>query len=682
MSLLIQQSDIPDGIEIVLQGEFSASSTESFLSVVNQLPLESGEKVSLIMKQVSYIDSSGLGCLLYVQTQYLQKGIQVVLEEVSPVVRDLLERVNCLRLFQPGKTVPAPEEQLEAYTVVGDFLGKKTHMLTVLMATTSEIAGTYDETTLLKKIISEFSTLLSSQSVLLYLEPESGEEEAFQLWKEKAGEAVGAPQELDRVRMARIRQYDEQNGRAKLLKELSLLPEALAGYFRQTEDTRVILAPLDGASRTLGWIIIGASAKQEYLIQDNLKALGVFAKISGLLLENIRSGRSVKREASGIYEAFEDLARTRDEVLRTQKMASLGKGLLRLTRRLNNQLVPLLGYTQLILKTMPIPHQDRHHLLQIEQSVQAARRLLSGLMGVAMPPALIQAPTQLNDLCQTVVREFQSTPLAAGVNWNLELDSELPEVSADAHQSLQVFRQVLRNALEAIEGRPQGDLEIRSRRVEGFVEFEILDNGEGISQEFLEQVFEPLFTLRKRTENLGLGLALCRSILEMHQGEIRLESLLGLGTRVYLRWPLKGKEGSVAQPDTSEPSVQRLPFARVVVVDGDGQSAALMADLLAGENEVVVFHDGSSALRYLESHPFDLVLTELDVPQVSGARIHEWIKTRFPGKEKSLVFVTANAYDPEYRAFVESTGNLVIVKPFNIGTFRNLLYQVIQQQSA
>ncbi|MGD8288843.1 MAG: ATP-binding protein [Gemmatimonadota bacterium] len=130
--------------------------------------------------------------------------------------------------------------------------------------------------------------------------------------------------------------------------------------------------------------------------------------------------------------------------------------------------------------------------------------------------------------------------------------SELPLIECYAQQLNQVFMNLMMNAIHAMAGG--GSLSVRTRALEDAVEVEIADTGSGISPENLEKLFEPGFTTKKGRVGMGLGLAICREIVDRHGGRIDVDSELDVGTTFTVRLPLAlpGGEEPVAVLDEAQ----------------------------------------------------------------------------------------------------------------------------------
>ncbi|HEU4923226.1 MAG TPA: ATP-binding protein [Burkholderiales bacterium] len=204
-------------------------------------------------------------------------------------------------------------------------------------------------------------------------------------------------------------------------------------------------------------------------------------------------------------------------------------------------------------------------------------------------------------------------------------------VSADKTQIEQVALNLLLNAAQAMEGCPPEERLIRLRAAragDGHVAVEVRDAGVGIKAEDLQAVFEPFWTTRKE-EGLGLGLAICRSIVEAHGGEIRVEPNPGRGVTFRFELPAEVGAGRPT-PEASEDSpvkveAERLAAGPVVcVVDDDAAVRASLARLLAAQDWPVASY--ASAIEFLERQPLAAVgciLLDHQMPGMSGPELQQ-----------------------------------------------------------
>jgi signal transduction histidine kinase len=127
---------------------------------------------------------------------------------------------------------------------------------------------------------------------------------------------------------------------------------------------------------------------------------------------------------------------------------------------------------------------------------------------------------QINDLIHEVLSLVGTELLQHGIAVEEQLDESLPDITGDPTQLQQVVLNLITNAIEAMETTAHADriLGVRTEVVEGSIRFAVEDSGPGVQPDKLDQIFKPLFTTK--TQGMGLGLAICRSIIEAHDGKI------------------------------------------------------------------------------------------------------------------------------------------------------------------
>ena len=441
-SLSIQEEKTSNGVQLSLQGEFISGSTEKFMASVKNLSLEKGQVVSLDMHQVSYLDSGALGCLLLVQSQLNETGIRMVLDKASWRVEELLRRINCWDLFNPEVVDWQDGKRLEAYSSLGEVLSLKVNLLTILMTTAGDIAGTLEEPYLCKKIVHEMAAQFKSDQVFLYLKQAEGKDPDFFLAKEEVNSPIHSqvPMMLAGDEFKSFRLAQGKRIRSQVFQSSEIPSEALAQYLFQSGSPLVLVSPLLGMQNEIGWLIMGLKPEIQPLVEDNFRSIDLFLKIGGLLLDNVRSGEDREVQFQEVSKAMKEISRSDKDQVLFQKATSLNRLLLRLTRRLNNQLVPVLGYTQMLLKTGQMMSLDKERLERIEESIQSAKRLINSLIGLTTQPSLALSRVSLNEICKLSVRQLgKEVPSIARFPFQWQLDSDLPDTFADARQSELAF---------------------------------------------------------------------------------------------------------------------------------------------------------------------------------------------------------------------------------------------------
>jgi CheY-like chemotaxis protein len=222
-------------------------------------------------------------------------------------------------------------------------------------------------------------------------------------------------------------------------------------------------------------------------------------------------------------------------------------------------------------------------------------------------------------------------------------------------------------------------LAVRVRRTGGRVRLEIADTGRGIPPDVLARIFEPFFTTKAAGEGTGLGLSLCRSIVEDHGGTITVESVPGRGTTFGIELPVTSRPPVTAREAASAAAPAAAP-SRVLIVDDEAGVAEVVAEAIGrdGHQTAVAAH-GAMALDMLAQQTYDAVVSDTKMPVMDGEGFYGQLVQRFPALRRRVVFLSGDVLGREKRAFLESTGAPVISKPCDLDEVRRAVNGVLTQ---
>jgi two-component system NtrC family sensor kinase len=238
-----------------------------------------------------------------------------------------------------------------------------------------------------------------------------------------------------------------------------------------------------------------------------------------------------------------ELEHAHQTMLSHEKMASIGKLAATVAHEVNNPLFGILTYARLNLRKLAgcdIPDEDKREMAEqlkiIEHESKRCGDIMRNLLTFARQAPSRRETNDINTLigrAAVLVRhklDMQSIALTQ------ELAAEAPPVVCDPGQIQQVMLILLMNAAEAL-GK-DGRIEVQTKAAGGTVEIRVRDNGPGIPGEVMPKIFEPFFTTKEEQQRTGLGLAVAKSIVEQHGGEITVESKKGVGTEFLVSLPV------------------------------------------------------------------------------------------------------------------------------------------------
>jgi signal transduction histidine kinase len=290
---------------------------------------------------------------------------------------------------------------------------------------------------------------------------------------------------------------------------------------------------------------IAGSTRQERLDAADLRTLTTFADQAGLAIERAQLYDRLRLKTDTLERALEDLKSTQDQLIRSERLYSMGRLAAGITHEIANPLQAVRAHLELTLEGMDLGLPlDREDLEMANREIVRAIQILQGLQNLQRPSEEAETPVEVNSALRDVLELMGKQIRRQGVILDMDLASALPPVLGRSNQLKQVFLNLLLNALEAM---PQGG-ELRVATApdpEGCVTLTVTDTGDGIPSAELPHIFEPFFTTKQ--QGLGLGLAVCLTIIEAHKGRIHVDSQPGKGTRLRLQLPaLEGRGGGRA----------------------------------------------------------------------------------------------------------------------------------------
>ena len=234
----------------------------------------------------------------------------------------------------------------------------------------------------------------------------------------------------------------------------------------------------------------------------------------------------------------ERLQGTQDELIRIEKITSLGQMAASIAHEINNPLAGVLVYTQLLSKKVTGATLKKEealgYLSKMESEVSRCSRIIRNLLDFARQTEPMLRLVDVNQVMEQVLAMVGHQAQLQNVEVAKEFSSSLPKVMADFDQLQQVFTNLTLNAIQAMPSG--GTLTLHSSTVDGEVKVDVQDTGCGISKENLGKLFTPFFTTKEKGKGVGLGLAVAHGIIERHKGRIKVQSEVGKGTTfsVYL----------------------------------------------------------------------------------------------------------------------------------------------------
>jgi len=241
-------------------------------------------------------------------------------------------------------------------------------------------------------------------------------------------------------------------------------------------------------------------------------------------------------------------AELKRRLMQSQRLSSVGALAASITHEFNNILMTTINYARMGLRHKDDATRDKA-FDRILSAGQRASRITTGMLAFSRGGGDRKEPTDLEPLVREVMVLAEKDLQMHRVRWTLDVVGK-PAAEVNATQVQQVLLNLVVNARQAMANGGDLRIVVRENHEAGTAEVTIRDGGPGIPAETLRKIFEPFYSTKERDETgrggTGLGLALCREIMEAHRGRIRVESTVGVGTAFTLRFPLVASTAPLA----------------------------------------------------------------------------------------------------------------------------------------
>jgi signal transduction histidine kinase/ActR/RegA family two-component response regulator len=350
----------------------------------------------------------------------------------------------------------------------------------------------------------------------------------------------------------------------------------------------------------------------------------------------------------------------------------------------NNILAIILGYTNKLESARTRPHEFPGAIKVIKEAVDRGAALVQQLLTSARQTEARFSSIDLNALVRELERMLQAT-FPKTINFNLELEPDLPLVTADKSQVHQVLLNLCVNARDAMPAggtlslvtsiTPGADLTEMFTGVtaDNYVCIRVRDTGIGMSRQIKSHIFEPFFTTKERGKGTGLGLSVVYGVVNNHRGFIQVESEPGTGTSFIVYLPVKHATAEQFGPDRTGAPRINIPQT-ILLVEDEEMLRELGVSILQSEGfRVLAAKDGVEAVALFETHSDEigLVVCDLGLPRLGGREAFLKMKENRPGVR---AIVASGYLEPTIRSEMLKAGVIdTIQKPYD---FNDLLAKI------
>jgi len=529
---------------------------------------------------------------------------------------------------------------------------RRAEELAALLRAVRAMLGGLDTKTILETIVAEAAAIAGTPHVsLLLLDPETR--------TLRLAAVAGSAVPLDAA-LPLTERYSDQvaaTGAPVFVPDTRADPRTrLAPRDRDAGILTYLGLPVSSRDTVLGVLTFSTTTPRRYAAEE-LASLGSFADHAAIALDNGRLYDDAQR-------ALRDLRAMQRRLVHGETLRALGELAGGAAHHLNNLLTVVVGRIQLMRRGL----QDESLARPLEIVERAARdgaEVVRRLQQFAGMRRVVEPRTvDLSDLARDVLELTRGRWQDASRGHGREIVVEsrltpLPQIPGDPAGLREMLTNLVLNAIDAL---PDGGrLGVETRLVDGAAVIAVSDTGLGMPEEVRARAHEPFFTT-KGVKATGLGLSVAFGVARRHGGDLAIESGVGRGTTVRVTLPLPPAPTPATPPRRHRPAHP----PRILLVDDEEEVCQAVAELLASRGHAVATAtSGADALRKLEQDAaFDLVVTDLAMPAMTGWELAEAVKARHPGLRVGVMSGWGEV--PEAAAATRTIVDFVLSKPLTL----------------
>jgi signal transduction histidine kinase len=326
-------------------------------------------------------------------------------------------------------------------------------------------------------------------------------------------------------------------GKARIINNFLRSEDPFVDCFLEEGFQSSAYIPLVSKGKPVG--VMCVSNRSEFKFSDeHISFLMAIGNQIGLAVDHANLYEDIKK-------AYQDLKLAQEQIVRNEKMASLGKLAATIAHEINNPMAAILNYIKLIKKLITkgrflpekIPDITRFLNIMDTETVRCGE-IVKSLLAFSRESNIEMKKYSIEEIVDRTMNIIDHDLKIRKIKLIKEIEPHLPPIKCDIKQIQQALLNIISNAAEAITGG--GIITVAAKRSEnnGFLDIAISDTGCGISKENIENVFEPFFTTKEEGKGVGLGLSVVYGIITKHQGSVMVESEPGQGSVFKVQLPI------------------------------------------------------------------------------------------------------------------------------------------------
>ena len=430
------------------------------------------------------------------------------------------------------------------------------------------------------------------------------------------------------------------------------------------KDNAIVVIPIILKDNVIGTLFLRSVRDNKFFSERELKFLKVVAHIAANALDN-----------AFLYENLES---TRLQLVRSERLRAMGELATGVAHNFNNLLSGILGHTQMLLsKSLDAATSERLQIIEklvldggeVVKRIQEFTRIRT-----TKDFSAVNIKDIINDVVRMTESKWSGESNIPKITLRVNTDSmEIPIVEGNASELREVFIDILFNAVDAMPKGGELTIQAKSGGKSVFVTF--FDTGEGMSEETKKRVFDPFFTT-KGSKGTGLGMSVAYGIISRHNGQIIIDSELGVGTAVTVQLPVSEK---VIKEIEGKFNLKQEEKTKILLIEDHKVTQDILAENLINQGHSVHKTDnGMAGIKMFKTGNYDIVITDVGLPDISGWAVSKKIKDISP--QVPIIFITGWGNQLSSSQLKECGVDYVLTKPFKIEEISSIIKKAIDSK--
>ncbi len=466
-------------------------------------------------------------------------------------------------------------------------------------------------------------------------------------------------------------------------KSIERLIEILPGHIPRNEietfineigyKNRSISLPLVVFNDVIGVLIINSDEFK----QDDIPIFNLYAAQLNAALENARLYKRLTQANEELRNAYEKLHESQTMLIHSEKMKAIGDLASGVAHDFNNLLGIISGRAQL-LQLRTTDQKTKNDLDVILKAAMDGAETVRRLQDFAKKKvddnaSAIDVNLIIEDVIQLTQTKWKDIAHQKGINIEIikEFDN-LPIIFGSGSELREILTNLILNAVDAM---PKGGtIKITTKNLDRLYSIIVEDTGVGIPEEALPKIFNPFYTT-KGERGTGLGLAMVKTLVAKRQGDIQVQSQVGVGTKFTITFPKLNVEKNLSNDKIYTTEIRKVSSTNpynVLIIDDEEEIRLLLSEILQQANYgVVIAKDGKEGIEKFKNNKIDIVFTDLGMPDVNGWEVAKEVKKINPNTP--VILISGWGRDLKDQDLTNTGVDFLASKPFHIDEIFQIL---------